>query len=110
MSESGDRSSVTRKRALRILMREQYADYTLLYEEIRPATQTRHQARSRAWTRLRARFPDRYLELYAQEQAGLRTGVPATSGASPGSGHSPGWLTCVPPRTENCSPGSGPLA
>jgi hypothetical protein len=77
MTESGDRSSLARKRALRILMREQYADYSLLYEEIRPATQTRHQARGRAWTQLRARFPDRYLELYAQEQAGLRTQVPA---------------------------------
>lgn len=77
MSRSGDRSSDARKRALRLLAREHFADYTSIYEEVRPAAQTRYQARDLARTRLRYRFPARYLELYAQEQAGPGTDVPA---------------------------------
>jgi hypothetical protein len=77
MSRSGDRSSDARKRALRLLAREHFADYTSIYEEVRPAAQSRYQARDLARTRLRYRFPARYLELYAQEQAGPRTDVPA---------------------------------
>lgn len=77
MSRSGDRSSDARKRALRLLAREHFADYTSIYEEVRPVAQTRYQARDLARTRLRYRFPARYLELYAQEQAGPRTDVPA---------------------------------
>lgn len=77
MSRSGDRSSDARKRALRLLAREHFAEYTSIYEEVRPAAQTRYQARDMARLRLRYRFPARYLELYAQEQAGPGTDVPA---------------------------------
>ena len=77
MSRSGDRSSDARKRALRLLAREHFAEYTSIYEEVRPAAQTRYQARDLARIRLRYRFPARYLELYAQEQAGPGTDVPA---------------------------------
>lgn len=70
---ASDRSSNLRKRALRRLSHEHYAEYSALYEQVlsqAPDT-TRHCARSRAWTQLRYQFPDRYLELYALEQAGI---------------------------------------
>jgi len=75
---SGDRSSALRKRALRRLSHEHYPAYSALYEQVLAETPglTRYQARGRAWTRLRYQFPDRYLELFALEQGGIRTDVP----------------------------------
>ncbi|MGH3258669.1 MAG: hypothetical protein ACRDOU_25280 [Streptosporangiaceae bacterium] len=73
----GNRSADPRKRALRLLAREHFADYSSIYEEIHPTAQNRYQARDRARVRLRSRFPARYLELYAQEQAGPGTDIPA---------------------------------
>ncbi len=75
---SGNRSSLLRKRALRRLSHEQYAAYAALYEQVLAEIPglTRHQARPRAWTRLRYEFPDRYLELFALEQGGIGTEVP----------------------------------
>jgi hypothetical protein len=75
---SGDRSSVLRKRALRRLSHEQHAAYSALYERVLSQIPglTRHQARGRAWTRLRYEFPDRYLELFALERSGIGTDVP----------------------------------
>jgi len=65
--DSGDRSSVLRKRALARLGREQHAAYSTLYEQVMAEHPdlTRHQARGRARTRLRHQFPARYLELLA---------------------------------------------
>jgi hypothetical protein len=70
---ASNRSSNLRKRALRKLSHEHYAEYSALYEHVlsQAADMTRHRARSRAWTQLRYQFPDRYLELYAVEQAGI---------------------------------------
>jgi hypothetical protein len=73
----GNRGADPRKRALRLLAREHFADYISIYEEIRPTAQNRHQARDRARVQLRSRFPARYQELYAQEQAGPGTDIPA---------------------------------
>ena len=73
----GDRRADPRKRALRLLAREHFADYSSIYEEIRPTAENRYQARDRARVQLRSRFPARYLELYAQEQAGPGTDMPA---------------------------------
>lgn len=73
----GNRSSDPRRRALCLLAREHFADYTVIYEQIRPTAQNRYQARDRARIRLRARFPARYQELYAQEKAGPGTEIPA---------------------------------
>lgn len=75
---SGDRSSALRKRALRRLSHEHYPAYSALYEQVLSETPglTRYQARGRAWTRLRYQFPDRYFELFALEQGGIRTDVP----------------------------------
>jgi hypothetical protein len=75
---SGDRSSVLRKRALRRLSHEQYTAYSALYEQVLSEIPgvTRHQARGRAWTRLRYEFPDRYLELFALEHGGIGAEVP----------------------------------
>jgi hypothetical protein len=77
MSVSGDRSSNARKRALRRLAREQHAAYAEIYEQVRPAAPTRHHASERARTKLRYRYPARYLELFAEEQASAGTEVPA---------------------------------
>jgi len=76
MTDSGDRSSMARKRALRRLANEQRAAYRALYADTRPRTQARDQARGQALTQLRYRYPDRYLELYAQERARPGTDVP----------------------------------
>jgi hypothetical protein len=76
VSYSGDRSSAARKRALRRLAREQRVVYRELYEQTRQRVQTHDQARGRARTLLRYRFPDRYLQLYAEEQVGPGTEVP----------------------------------
>ncbi len=76
MTDSGDRSSSARKRALRRLAREDRATYRELYAEARPRTQTHDQARGRAFTLLRYRYPDRYLELYALERVGPGTDIP----------------------------------
>jgi len=67
-----------RKRALRRLSHEQYTAYAALYEQVLAEIPglTRHQARPRAWTRLRYEFPDRYLELFALEQGGIGDEVP----------------------------------
>jgi hypothetical protein len=75
---SRDRSSLLRKRALRRLSHEQHAAYAVLYEQVLAETPglTRHQARPRAWTRLRHEFPDRYLELFALEHGGIGDDVP----------------------------------
>jgi hypothetical protein len=69
---------VLRKRALRRLSHEQYVVYSALYEQVLSEIPglTRHQARGRAWTRLRYEFPDRYLELFALERGGIGTDVP----------------------------------
>jgi hypothetical protein len=75
---SGDRSSLLRKRALRRLSHEQHAAYAALYEQVLAEIPglTRHQARPRAWTRLRHEFPGRYLELFALEHGGIDDDVP----------------------------------
>jgi hypothetical protein len=69
---------VLRKRALRRLSHEHYLAYSALYEQVLSEIPglTRYQARGRAWTRLRYQFPDRYFELFALEQGGIRTEVP----------------------------------
>jgi nucleoid-associated protein Lsr2 len=76
MSYSGDRSSTARKRALRRLAREQRGAYRELYTSVQAHTQTHDQARGRARTLLRYRYPDRYLQLYAEERAGPGAGLP----------------------------------
>lgn len=73
---SGDRSSAARKRALRRLAYEERAVYREMYEQARRDASTHDQARGRGRTLLRYRFPDRYLELYAEEQAAPGTDVP----------------------------------
>jgi hypothetical protein len=74
--KSRNRSSTMRKRALRRLARERRSAYDEAYQAIRPLTETRFHARDRAFTQLRHRYPDRYLELYAEERAGVTTSVP----------------------------------
>ncbi len=76
---TSNRSSNMRKRALRKLSHEHYREYSALYEDVLAETpgMTRHLVRSRAWTQLRYQFPDRYLELYALEQAGIEDKVPS---------------------------------
>jgi hypothetical protein len=74
VSKSADRA---RTRALRLLAREHYGEYAEIYEQVRPATPDRFQARNEARMQLRHRYPSRYLELHAQEQAGPGTNVPA---------------------------------
>jgi hypothetical protein len=54
----------------RRLAREQHAAYAEIYEQVRPAVPTRHHACEPARTKLRYRYPARYLELFAEEQAG----------------------------------------
>ena len=75
---TSNRSSSLRKRALRKLSHEHYREYSALYEDVLAETpgMTRHLVRSRAWTQLRYQFPDRYLELYALEQAGIEDKMP----------------------------------
>jgi hypothetical protein len=75
--KQGNRSADPRKRALRLLAREHFADYTVIYEQVRPTAQNRYQARDRARIRLRSQFPARYQELYAQEKAGPGSDIPA---------------------------------
>jgi hypothetical protein len=74
VSKSADRA---RTRALRLLAREHYAEYAVIYEQVRVAAPDRYWARNRARMQLRHRYPDRYLELLAQERAGPGTDVPA---------------------------------
>jgi hypothetical protein len=74
VSKSADRA---RTRALRLLAREHYAEYAEIYEQVRAAAPDRYRARNRARMQLRHRYPDRYLELHAQERAGPGTDVPA---------------------------------
>jgi hypothetical protein len=76
---ASNRSSRLRKRALRKLSHEHYREYSALYEHVlsQAPGMTRHLVRSRAWTQLRYQFPDRYLELYALEQAGIQDTMPA---------------------------------
>jgi hypothetical protein len=76
MTYSGDRSSAARKRALRRLAREDRPTYRALFEQVRPQVRTHDQASGRALTLLRYQYPDRYLELYAQERLGPGTNVP----------------------------------
>jgi hypothetical protein len=70
---NSDRSSLLRRRALRRLSRERHAIYSTLDEQVLAEIPdaARHQVRDRAWTRLRSKFPDRYLELFALEQGGI---------------------------------------
>jgi hypothetical protein len=75
--ESTDASSAARKRALRRLACEEQDTYQLLYEEVRPNATSRTTARGQAWTRLRWLFPDRYLELFADERGVVPSQVPA---------------------------------
>lgn len=77
MSASGNRSSGLRKRALRRLAHEEPAAYAAVYEIVRPGEKDRANARGKTWTLLRYQFPDRYYELYAEEQAAPPTGIPA---------------------------------
>ena len=76
MTESGDRSSMARRRALLRLAREERASYRKLYAQTRPLTNTHDQARGRALTQLRYLYPDRYLELYDQERVWPGTDIP----------------------------------
>lgn len=77
MSSSGDLSSKLRKRALRRLAREQPAAYAAIYERVRPEEPGGVHARGKTWTLLREQFPDRYLELFAEEQVAPETEIPA---------------------------------
>jgi hypothetical protein len=77
VSESANRGSRVRKQALRLLAREQHAEYATIYQQIRPDAPTRYQARDWARTRLRQRHPNRYLELCAQIRASPASDVPA---------------------------------
>ena len=74
MSKDADRA---RTRALRLLAREHYAEYAGIYEHVRPAAPDRYQARNRARMQLRDRYPGRYMELRAHEQAASGAEVPA---------------------------------
>ena len=74
MSTGADRA---RTRALRLLAREHYAEYAGIYAQVRPVASDRYQARNRARMQLRHRYPGRYLELHAREQASPGTEVPA---------------------------------
>jgi hypothetical protein len=65
---SADHSSMTRKRALRRLAREQSTAYTALYQRIRPGAPSHTHARNQAWTKLRYQYPHRYRELYDEER------------------------------------------
>lgn len=73
--KQANRASAARKRALRRLAREDRPTYRSLYEQTRPLVSTGDQARGRALTLLRYHYPDRYLELYAQERLGPGTAV-----------------------------------
>lgn len=73
---SSDLASLIRKRALRRLARQEYDAYRGLYDGLTAAGFVKHQARGRAWTQLRQRFPDAYLELYALEQVAPGHEVP----------------------------------
>lgn len=76
---SKNASSKARKRALCRLAHEEHAAYAVHYENLnreKPGL-TPHQARGQAWTRLRWQFPDRYLELFAEERGGVTAGIPA---------------------------------
>jgi hypothetical protein len=61
------------------MAREEHAAYAIHYEDLTREIPglTMHQARGRAWTRLRHQFPDRYLELFAEERGGVTTDIPA---------------------------------
>jgi hypothetical protein len=74
VSKSADRA---RTRALRLLAREHYAEYAEIYEQVRVAAPDRYRVRDQARMQLRHRYPDRYLDLHAQERAGPGTDVPA---------------------------------
>ena len=74
MSESADRA---RTRALRFLAREHYAEYAEIYEQVRAAAPDRYRARNQARMQLRHLYPDRYLELHAQEEADPGTDMQA---------------------------------
>jgi hypothetical protein len=78
MTASGDRSSNVRKRALRRLAREEPAVYAAIYEKVRPGEKHRANARGKTWTLLRHQFPDRYFELFAEEQAAPAVEIPAS--------------------------------
>lgn len=73
VSRGGDLSSAARKRARR-LAREEHAACEAICEQVRPAG---YLARERARTRLRHRFPARYLWFCTQERPGPGTGVHA---------------------------------
>ena len=77
MTVSGDRSSALRKRALRRLAHEEPAAYAAIYERVRPGEKHRANARGKTWTLLRQQFPDRYFELFAEEQAAPAAEIPA---------------------------------
>jgi hypothetical protein len=74
VSKTADRAGT---RALRLLAREHYEEYAEIYEQVRPATPDRFQARNEARMQLRHRYPSRYLELHAQQEACPGTNVPA---------------------------------
>jgi hypothetical protein len=74
VSKSADRA---RTRALRLLAREHYDEYAEIYEQVRPTTPDRFQARNEARMQLRHQYPSRYLEVHAQQEACPGTNVPA---------------------------------
>ena len=110
MTESGDRSSMARKRALRRLAREQRGCYRELYADTRPRTQTHDQGRGQALTLLRYRYPDRYLELYAQERVAPGTDVPLTCAARHGRRPAGRWPISLTTLTAGCSSRCGHAA
>ena len=94
MSRSADRA---RTRALRLLAREHYAEYAEIYEEVCPAARDRYQARGRPRMQLRHRYPDRYLELHAHEQACPGADMPADI-------RSKSWQRAVARLADMCGP------
>lgn len=77
MGQRPDRTRDARRRALRLLAREHLTDYTAIYEQVCRTARNRFHARDAARARLRERYPVRYQELLAQEQASPIPDVPA---------------------------------
>jgi hypothetical protein len=77
VGQRSDRTRDARRRALRLLAREHLADYTAIYEQVRPTARNSIHARDVARAQLRERYPVRYQELLAQEQGSPVPDVPA---------------------------------
>ena len=77
VGQRSDRTRDARRRALRLLAREHLAEYSAIYEQVRPTARNSTHARDQARAHVRQRYPARYEELLAQEQASPIPAVPA---------------------------------